>query len=876
MHRMRPWPRVALVSLVVALAAACIDGPTLVERIEDADVCTRTPQVRDEIVRQTGVMLCSAVDADHLAAIVTLDLGEAGITALQEDDFLGLTRLERLDLGGNSLAALPEGVFSGLSSLRVLFLHSNALNTLPEGVFDGLASLESLTLYQNGLTALPLRVFNGLSLLERLSLVGNSITAPPEAVFEGLSNLQYLSLSGSGITAVPEGLFSGLARLETLTLVGNNLRSLPPGVFSQLGRLTTLDLRYNVLDTLPEHLFVDLVGLRTLRLDYNNLRSLPESLLSGPRGLDSLNLSHNPLGTLPGNVFSRLDNLRSLDLGFNRLADLPQEVFGELSLLRVLKLDGNEIEELPSGLFASLANLDLLSLTDNDLNELPPGIFAGLESLRRLTLHDNPGAPFTLTLRVERTDDDDLLSPSPATMALSVDKGAPFEMLVNVSAQGGELSAEQVTLGAGTTSSREFEVTSSTGTATHVSVGPPPLVPGGFTGIEIAVGSPIVLFSEASNHSPVAARLIPPYRLRVGGRAGEVDLSFPYFEDPDGDSLTYEVLSGNPEIAEGGLSSGVATFAGRAEGVAQVTIRVTDPEGLRAEQSVQMNVVPAGDPEGFDIDLVGVGNPPSLVMRNLRQAVERWRQIVEQTDFPETAVLADDDLECFGVRPGFRVADIEDLLVLATVTTDLNPTFLAQGGACRVRDGSHLPLVAVVKVNEAYLDRMLADGLTVGLHQIGHALGIGTIWDGLGLLRNPSRNGNRGADTHFVGPLAIAAFDAAGGTAYTGGAKVPVENRRSDDSNDSHWRTSVLQNEVMTSSAGLGSASSPLSAISIQALADFGYTVDVSLADPYTVPLPATMTSEPPGDRIGLGNDVLRGPIRVIDAQGEVVRVLRN
>ncbi len=876
MQRTRPWPRFALVSLVVAVAAACLDSPTLVERIEDDDICTRTPEVRDEIVRQAGVMLCSAVDANHLAAIVTLDLSQAGISALQEGDFDGLTGLERLDLGRNSLTALPEGVFAGLSSLRILYLHFNALNALPEGVFDGLASLERLTLYANGLTALRPRVFSGLSRLERLFLDSNEIAAPPEAVFQGLSSLEYLNLVSAGIAVVPEGLFGGLARLETLNLVGNNLRSLPAGVFSQLGRLARLDLRYNLLDTLPEHLFVDLAGLRTLRLDHNNLRSLPEGLFSGPRGLDSLNLSHNPLATVPGSVFARLDNLTSLDLSSNRLSGLPKEVFGALQRLRVLKLNGNEIEELPSGLFASLSNLDVLSLADNDLEELPPGMFAGLESLRRLTLHGSPGAPFTLTLRVERTDDDSLLSPSPARLVLSADEGAPFDMQVNVSAQGGELSAEQVTVEAGTTKSREFEATSGMGAVTHVSAGPPPLVPGGFTGIEIAVGDPIVLFSEASNHSPLAARLIPPYRIRVGGRAGEVDLSFPYFEDPDGDSLAYEVLSGNPVIAEGGLSGGVATFAGRAEGIAQVTIRATDPEGLRAEQTVQLNVIPAGDPEGFEIDLVGVGDPPSLVMRNLRRAVERWQRIVEQTDLPETVVSANDDLECFGVRPGFRVADIEDLLVLATVTTDVNPTLLAQGGVCRIRDGLNLPLVAVVKVNEAKLDRVLDYGLTVSLHQIGHALGIGTIWEGLGLLRNPSRNGNRGADTHFVGPLAIAAFDAAGGMAYTGGAKVPVENARSEDSNDSHWRTSVLQNEVMTSSAGLGSASSPLSAISIQALADFGYTVDVSLADPYTVPLPSAAIAEPAADLIGLGNDMLRGPIRVINEQGEVVRVLRN
>ena len=290
-----------------------------------------------------------------------------------------------------------------------------------------------------------------------------------------------------------------------------------------------------------------------------------------------------------------------------------------------------------------------------------------------------------------------------------------------------------------------------------------------------------------------------------------------------------------------------------------------------------MNVIAPGDPEGFDIELAVVGDISPFVVQRLQQAVERWRRIVAQTDFPDTVVLPDDELECFGVRPGFRVAEIEDLLVLATVTTDVNPRFLAQGGACRTREGSHWPLLAVVKFNEELLFRTVAEGYlpAVGVHQIGHALGIGTIWDGLGLLRNSSRR-DWGADTHFAGPLAIAAFDAAGGTAYTSGGKVPVENRSVQDSNDLHWRTSVMGNEVMTTSAGLAAGSSPLSAISIQALADFGYTVDVTQADPYTVPLQAAALPEPVGDRVGLENDVLRGPIRVMNERGEVVRVLRN
>ena len=57
---------------------------------------------------------------------------------------------------------------------------------------------------------------------------------------------------------------------------------------------------------------------------------------------------------------------------------------------------------------------------------------------------------------------------------------------------------------------------------------------------------------------------------------------------------------------------------------------------------------------------------------------------------------------------------------------------------------------------------------------MGHVLGIGLIWSRLDLLRDPASETST-PDTHFTGPLPIAAFDEAGGTGY-GGAKVPVDD----------------------------------------------------------------------------------------------------
>ena len=59
---------------------------------------------------------------------------------------------------------------------------------------------------------------------------------------------------------------------------------------------------------------------------------------------------------------------------------------------------------------------------------------------------------------------------------------------------------------------------------------------------------------------------------------------------------------------------------------------------------------------------------------------------------------------------------------------------------------------------------------------MGHVFGVGTLWDDFGFLQA------RYGDTHFNGPLAIAAFNSAGGRNYPG-PKVPVQRERG-----AHWR----------------------------------------------------------------------------------------
>lgn len=135
---------------IMLLAAAVL--PAL-SQAQTVNICDRTPQVRDAILRKLGLSDCAAVDAERLANFEILNIRQKQMMILRVGDFADLTSLVALGFWDNQLANLPEGVFAGLSSLQYLGLWENQLSALPEGVFHGLTSLETLYLSSNRLSA---------------------------------------------------------------------------------------------------------------------------------------------------------------------------------------------------------------------------------------------------------------------------------------------------------------------------------------------------------------------------------------------------------------------------------------------------------------------------------------------------------------------------------------------------------------------------------------------------------------------------------------------------------------------------------------------------------------------------------------------------
>lgn len=287
-----------------------------------------------------------------------------------------------------------------------------------------------------------------------------------------------------------------------------------------------------------------------------------------------------------------------------------------------------------------------------------------------------------------------------------------------------------------------------------------------------------------------------------------------------------------------------------------------------------LNVTSGLDVLPYNIELVFINNGSAVQNAAVENAAARWESIlpldIKDVSFVDNPMAANSCVE----GQSTISAIVDDVRIYVDfISIDGPGGTLGQAGPCLMRPGNRgLPVVGSMQLdiddlNDSQAPESLAPLM---LHEMGHVLGIGTIWPA-DLLRNPSA-GNPGADTHFIGSLALAAFDDAGGTGYTGGEKVPVENTGQKGSADAHWRESVLVDELMTPVLNLGH--SPLSAISIQSLADLGYRVDVGLADPYSRAFTAPALAR--GPVIDLRGDIRSGPLVVVDHQGRTIRVIRR
>lgn len=169
---------------------------------------------------------------------------------------------------------------------------------------------------------------------------------------------------------------------------------------------------------------------------------------------------------------------------------------------------------------------------------------------------------------------------------------------------------------------------------------------------------------------------------------------------------------------------------------------------------------------------------------------------------------------------------------------------LGQAGPVAVRPGTLIPATGTMQFDTGDLAQMEIDGTLVDVivHEMGHVLGIGTLWQPKALIA-----GSGTLNPTFLGDMAMAEFATLTGT---GPAPVPIANTGGPGTREGHWRESVFGNELMTGYVDLGD--NPLSRLTIASLVDIGYQADLDAADFFTLPSSLQLAI------LGVGGDASR------------------
>lgn len=433
---------------------------------------------------------------------------------------------------------------------------------------------------------------------------------------------------------------------------------------------------------------------------------------------------------------------------------------------------------------------------------------------------------------------------------------------------GGSLSASSVTTG--TDGVARVSWTLGTATTEHVSasIANPTAAPVTFTASAVAGGVTGLVVDAGGNEAVNAGADAPtPPRVKVVNAAG---VGVP------GITVGFAVTAG-------GGSINAATAVSGADGVAALTRWTMGPVGALNEVTATVQSVPplAFDDAGCDNPATAPGFTIALCYRTTmttsqRQAfvsaATKWSAVIsgDLPDVPSATYAG----ACGGSVPTFT-GPIDDLLIFATVEPiDGTGQIVGSAGPCVVRSsGTRLSVVGTMRFDVADVVSLDNRGLlnAVILHEMGHVLGIGTFWSSKGLLQNPS-SATSAVDTYYSGTNGIAGFDEIGGTTYTGGNKVPVENTGGAGTINGHWREVVLKNELMTGT--INNSANPLSALTARSLIDLGYTINTANYDPFFLTLAVQFEgAASPG--VTLGSDILAFPLWSADAKGHLSRVPR-
>ncbi|GMQ31079.1 leishmanolysin-related zinc metalloendopeptidase [Algoriphagus confluentis] len=238
------------------------------------------------------------------------------------------------------------------------------------------------------------------------------------------------------------------------------------------------------------------------------------------------------------------------------------------------------------------------------------------------------------------------------------------------------------------------------------------------------------------------------------------------------------------------------------------------------------------------------------------EAAGRWEGIIIG-DVPSITGTLPSAFE--GLPPVANNETIDDIIIeVALIPIDGPGGTLGAAGPVFVRNVDNLPVTGVMFFDTddlAFLDLFdLFEEVIV--HEMGHVLGIGTLWNVPGA--RELRKFNPEGFPYFDGKMANTFWNSEGGLNF-----LPIEDEFGPGTQLSHWDEEILGNELMTGFLNLGP--NPLSRITAGSVRDLGYT-SASRGERYDLPRGTPgITARTSGEGINIAEgEILLAPIGVV------------
>lgn len=368
-----------------------------------------------------------------------------------------------------------------------------------------------------------------------------------------------------------------------------------------------------------------------------------------------------------------------------------------------------------------------------------------------------------------------------------------------------------------------------------------------FTGMAIGTPSSVAAISPTTQTGYISFAVPKTARVRVLGADNGPVVGLPViFRKVSGGGT----ITGDTTTTDINGDAALGDWRLGADGASTIEALVPGYPGGTVQFSATGTATP------FTIDVRFLTETPADLRDAFITAALRWMTVITG-DLPNQPLILAAGACQTGLSPALNET-IDDMVIWASIIPiDGVGNILGQAGPCVERTGSELTAVGVMQFD-------IADALNLSqhsqfkdvvLHEMGHVLGfLSRRFQDKAIATGIGTN-----DPVYTGAQAVAAWPSLG-IAY-GGMPIPLENLYGQGTRDSHWRESVLGNELMTGIIASAGVTMPLSVISVAAMADLGYTVNMASADPW---IPALLAAAPQAGATPINEDVREARFQVL------------